>query len=157
MQMRWDIEHNPHKYRSNTSGGCAGFCLPTTWSPLKIFLLIYFYSPGGMLCVSASIGWCRTKQLEAPEFTSGTSAFIIALSVAVWNNSPIPKSDSWPDPVEMQEFLRAFLKHTPICRSRFNPQNSLNKRHVCDLQRIADNIIVLQKLRRPSLTGIHAS
>ena len=33
---------------------CAGFCLPTTWSPLK--RLPYFYSPGGMLCVSASIG-----------------------------------------------------------------------------------------------------
>jgi len=34
-------------------------CLPTTWSPLKS--LSYFYSPGGMLCASASIRRCRTQ------------------------------------------------------------------------------------------------
>ena len=38
---------------------CAGFCLPATWFPLKS--LSYYYSPGRMLCVSASIGWCRHK------------------------------------------------------------------------------------------------
>ena len=39
-----------HQY----SWWCAGFCLPTTWSPLKS--LSYFYSPGGMLCVLHPLG-----------------------------------------------------------------------------------------------------
>ena len=33
IQMRRDIEHNPQKYE-HYSKWCAGFCLPTTWSPL---------------------------------------------------------------------------------------------------------------------------
>ena len=59
--MGRDIEHTPHKYLSNTSGGmqAAASRLPDpNW---KASLISYFYSPGGMLCVSASIGWRRTQ------------------------------------------------------------------------------------------------
>jgi len=52
---RWDIEYNPDKYYQIVSERypcrCAGFC------PLKNFSN---FSPG-KLCVSASIGWCRTQ------------------------------------------------------------------------------------------------
>ena len=55
MQMRRDVEYNLHKYLSNTYGGVQ--VLPPKLNHLIPF---YLYSPGGMLCVSASIGWCRT-------------------------------------------------------------------------------------------------
>jgi len=51
IQMRLVIEHNPYK-SEQYSWWCAGFCLPTICPPLKNSS--YFYSPGGMLCVSAT-------------------------------------------------------------------------------------------------------
>jgi hypothetical protein len=70
---------------------------------------------------------CLVQQLEAPEFPREISAFITSRKVllCVWINHHVPKFDSWPEPVKLQGFLRAFSKHTPVCRSRFNSQNSL--------------------------------
>ena len=58
--MRQDIEHNPHKYLSNTPGGVQAFA---SQPPEK---LAVFLSSGGMLCVSASFGWCRTQNKQHP-------------------------------------------------------------------------------------------
>ena len=54
----------------------------------------------------------------------------IALSIAVWINHPVPKFDSWPEPVKLQEFLRAFSKHTRVCRSTLFPK-ILFKKAMC--------------------------
>ena len=58
IQIRRDIEYNPHKYLSNTPG-----CVWASASqpPDPRWKTSYFYSPGGELCVSASIGWYRTQ------------------------------------------------------------------------------------------------
>jgi len=56
IQMRRDIEHNPQKYLSNTA------CRPLPPNHLiPTESLPHFLSRCGMLCVSASIGWCRTQ------------------------------------------------------------------------------------------------
>jgi len=44
---------------SNTRGGMQAFAGTNHLIPTEKLLLIV--SPGGMLCVSASIGWCKTQ------------------------------------------------------------------------------------------------
>jgi len=52
--MRGDIDYKPHKYMSNTPGGVQA---SASQPPDPHFI----YSPDGMLCVFASIEWCRTQ------------------------------------------------------------------------------------------------
>ena len=59
--MRRDIGRNPQKYLSNTPGGVQASASqpPVSAPPLETLLIVF--NPGGMLCVSASIGRCKTQ------------------------------------------------------------------------------------------------
>ena len=62
IQMRRDIiEHNSQKYLpvSKTPVVVCRPLPPNHLIPTEKLLVLY--SPGGMLCVSASVGWCRTQ------------------------------------------------------------------------------------------------
>jgi hypothetical protein len=72
IQMRRDIEHNPHKYLSNASMGvqasASGMQASASQPPnpyrakgLSSFVL----QVAGMLRVPASIGWCRTQNIHS--------------------------------------------------------------------------------------------
>jgi len=56
--MRRDIEHKPQKYLSINVVVCR--LLPFNHLIPKD-KLSYSHSPGGMLCASASIGWCKIQ------------------------------------------------------------------------------------------------
>ena len=82
IQMRQDMIYNPHKYLSNTPGG-----VQASASPLKSFLI--FKSPGGMLGVSKSIGWCITQKKYVPSliciffFLLNSVSMFIAYNICV--------------------------------------------------------------------------
>jgi len=59
IQTRRDNECNPYKYTSNTPGGVQA---SASQPPPPLKNSSYFNSPGGMLCVCAFIGWCRTQK-----------------------------------------------------------------------------------------------
>ena len=50
--------HRPPQYLGNAPGGVQA---SASQSPDPHWNAPVFYSPGGMLCVSVSIGWCRTE------------------------------------------------------------------------------------------------
>jgi len=80
---RWD-ERNPHKYLSNTPGGVQA---SASQPPDPHWKLLLLYSPGGVLCVSASVGWCRTQNnilSNSMQVVFTLPAFFFSISFFTW-------------------------------------------------------------------------